>query len=101
MDGKLLRQALESALDGRSAQIKSLGIGVFRSMILAHPLCAGLAGVLPRYRRAERSSLIQRQTRVVEEDAIPKKVAPWIGVLFRSILHHEASANWKTSKTAK
>lgn len=99
-DARVIRQALEGCLEKASPQIRSLGIGAVRRMLLVDPKCVEIIQFLPRYRRTESVSLLQRQARLVEEDAIPKNTVPWVGALLREILYHEASGNWRTSKTA-
>lgn len=99
-DAKVLRAAMEDILQSKSPQIQSLGISLVRSMLEKDPRCEHLMAVLPRYRRKETVNRITRQCRVVFDDALPKNIASWVADLFREIMDHEASINWRTSKSA-
>lgn len=100
-DAARLRAAMDRILVDKQAQLQRRIIRTVRKLLAADERCEHLLDVLPRHRQREPVNLIQRQRTMVIDDALPKNVSePWVRDLFREILDHEASAHWRTSKTA-
>jgi hypothetical protein len=96
-----LREAIAQLCNGKSSQIQCRSIRTLRVMIVADAECAHLLDFLPRHRQQESVNRIRRQRQLVMEDCLPKRgVKPWVRTLLTSILDHDASAHWRTSKSA-
>lgn len=101
MDAKVLRATFNQILAEKSAQSQCRAIRMIRRVLNIDERYKQLLDVLPRHRREEPVNRIARQRRLVLEDALPRKgLTLWVRDLFREILDHPASGNWRTSKTA-
>lgn len=100
-DTRTLREAFDEATSGMSHQVKKKAVFILRQMLAGDVSLAGLLHYFPR-RANTTTDPVNRQKHVVEEDSIPAKLKPeWLREVFRRLLAHPKSRNWKTSASAK
>lgn len=99
-DTQVLRTALEVVLQGKSKQLFAVALKMLRRMLGSNPKCTHLLDIFPRHRQTEVIDPVLRQRKVITEDAIPKRITGWVREIFNEILLHDASATWRTSRSA-